>query len=128
MFTDMDQPLLNHLLALAARTGDRLIILDPATQQPFVVMPVAQYEALVLRNAGDQRIAMTRGGDAMPMPSAPASVPFTAVVPQVEGLDLGALARESERIEAATGATAFTPEPTTAALPDDERFYVEPLE
>jgi hypothetical protein len=43
----MDPQLLNHLLQLAAKTGDRLIVVDPATQRPFVLMGIAQYEALV---------------------------------------------------------------------------------
>ena len=125
MTTDMDQQLFQRLLSLAAKTGDRFIVVDPATDRPFVVMPMAQYESLVLGG----RMVTAPG----PMPVAPPVMPvepspsFTAT-PLVEGLDLGALARESDRIEASVGVSAFTPEPTVAALPDDERFYVEPLE
>lgn len=125
----MDQSLLNHLLQLAATTGDRIIVVDPATREPFVLMGLPQYEVLLARSG----VAGVRAGtDRVPMPTAH---PFAAapMVPE-GGIDLGALAREREALEhatgvpAATGAPSFAPEPMTAALPDDDRFYVEPLE
>jgi hypothetical protein len=126
----MEQDLLNSLLALAVQTGDRLIVVDPATRQPFVLMPVSQYTKIVSAHAS----ATSRGHEermpdfAQPVsPGASVPTPMSIMAP-VEGIDLGALARETERMESNEGVSTFSPEPATAALPDDERFYVEPLE
>lgn len=113
----LDSALLNHLLDLAAKTGDRLIVVDPNSRQPFVLMGLAQYEALV--------------GPSLASVSAPAvdlvvqrANTELAAWRAAEGVPTPAIAESTPAV--AMG--GFVPEPTTAALPDDDRFYVEPLE
>ncbi len=37
---------LSHLMKLSAKTGDRLIVVPEGKGEPFVLLPVDQYEAL----------------------------------------------------------------------------------
>ncbi|MBI2482779.1 hypothetical protein HYV74_01210 [Candidatus Uhrbacteria bacterium] len=109
----MDPELLQRLCALIATTGDRLVVVDPVTKRPVVLMDLSGYESLVARAQPPEGAAQLMAG----------------------GLDLGALARAAEeRAVPATGFPSgspmigFAPEPLQASLPDDERFYVEPIE
>lgn len=119
----MDPQLLHHLLQLAARTGDRLIVVDPASQRPFVLMGIAQYEALV------------GGGDAHAIPVGTTVQDASAFTPDPvvarANAELAAW-RASQPVPPATDLPAtvagFTPEPLQSATTDDDRFYVEPLE
>ncbi|MBI4433242.1 hypothetical protein HY632_00560 [Candidatus Uhrbacteria bacterium] len=111
----MDAELLQRLCALIATTGDRLVVIDPVTRRPVVLMDLSGYEALIARAQGFSEAAsdMRAAG----------------------GIDLGALARAAEERAARFTETSpvapmigFTPEPLQSSLPDDERFYVEPIE
>ncbi|MFH1098328.1 MAG: hypothetical protein V1723_00140 [Candidatus Uhrbacteria bacterium] len=131
----MDIRLIQQLLALAAKTGDRLIVVDPVTRQPFVLMGLPQYEALVDRP------------EKRPPSVVEPAVATTALDPIVQraNVELTAWREEEARrgIAAVVSTTAapvvsastdrgvgtnFAPESTHPTLSDDERFYVEPLE
>ncbi|MDO8599449.1 MAG: hypothetical protein Q7S02_05040 [bacterium] len=119
----MDPQLLSHLLQLAARTGDRLIVVDPASPQPFVLMGIAQYEALV-------------GGSSHVIPAGTTVQDVSAFTPDPvvarANAELAAWRATSQPVSPATDLPAtvagFAPEPLQSATTDDERFYVEPLE
>ena len=119
----MDAQLLERLLALAAQTGDRLIVVDPQSRTPVVLMGLAQYEQLVHRGGGEvaprdafaQVLAPEREEDASEGVIPPWSVVADGA-PSVSGSGRGVFVPQ------------FTPEPLQSATPDDERFYVEPLE
>ena len=38
---------LSHLMKLSAKTGDRLIVVPEGQGEPFVLMPIDQYEAIL---------------------------------------------------------------------------------
>ena len=130
----MDPQLLNHLLRLAAKTGDRLIVVDPASQRPFVLMGIAQYEELV--GSSDRP---TRSEQRSVMPTAMA-MPDPVV--QHANAELAAwrasqpapmLPTELDRssitmMPQSPGGGGFSAEPLQSATVDDDRFYVEPLE
>ncbi|MDO8463096.1 MAG: hypothetical protein Q7S96_02385 [bacterium] len=116
----MDPSMFQHLFALIERTGDRLVVVDPASRKPYVVMGLAQYEQLVSppspkpasaflasqQNSANEDIAVWR---AMQEPDVVAPEEAVASIP------IGMMG-------------SFVPEPLQAAIPDDDRFYVEPIE
>ncbi|MFH1430564.1 MAG: hypothetical protein ABIG71_03525 [Candidatus Uhrbacteria bacterium] len=116
----MDQALLNRLLDLVAKTGDRVVVVDPLTRRPFVLMGLEQYEALQ-RPIADERMA-----------------PFTQSVVDEHRVDSDIDIWRASQEAALSDAPAvsgdadsfhrFVPEPMHAAVADDDRFYVEPLE
>lgn len=117
----MDSKLLSHLLQLAARTGDRLIVVDPTTQQPFVLMGLPQYEALLASRP------------VSPSPTAVLSTPIAAgaEAASVEETFTNLPTEVAEAIGSAMGSVrGFTPEPmhTVPSNSEEDRFYVEPLE
>jgi len=117
----MDPQLLNHLLQLSVKTGDRLIVVDPASQQPFVLMGIAQYEAMV---GGSARVLPPEAAELI---VAPTPDPVVAKA----NAELAAW-RASQPAQPAPDLSAtvagFAPEPMHAAATDDDRFYVEPIE
>lgn len=144
----MDPQLLSHLLQLAARTGDRLIVVDPTNQRPFVLMGIAQYEALLPHaDARGVPSPSSRGGVARPdrsvggggaveRESEPAIGMGPAIAP---GLDAVAQRANAELatwrasqpvviVEQPATVGGFAPEPLQPVPPDEDRFYVEPLE
>lgn len=131
----MDPQLLNHLLQLAAKTGDRLIVVDPASQRPFVLMGIAQYEELVVANDRAER--------SEPRSMVPTAMTMPDPVVQRANAELAAwrasqpapivpteLDRTSVRSmpQSVVMGSGFSPEPLQSAAVDDDRFYVEPLE
>lgn len=160
----MDPQLLNHLLQLAAKTGDRLIVVDPNSQRPFVLMGIAQYEALLPH--ADARSALSPalgGGGARPgrsvggwgadergseptLSMGPAIAPGLDAVAQRANAELAAWRAQQpvaamlvSTPDASVGAGevsgdqsetvgGFSPEPLQPVSPDEDRFYVEPLE
>lgn len=119
----MNPHVLHHLLSLVAKTGDRLIVVDPTTEQPFVLMDLAHYTALI-----DDPVTFT---------AAPPSVATVnediAAWRASAGESISSAHRVDERPHAApavvTEPTAvYAAEPMQSATVDDDRFYVEPLE
>ena len=119
----MDSALLNHLLQLAAKTGDRLIVVDPNSQQPFVLMGLPQYERLLGSRADARRLEPT-----VSVP--PAMMPGLDPVAARANAELAAWRAQQPAVIVEQPATVegFSPEPLQAVPPDEDRFYVEPLE
>lgn len=130
----MDPQLLNHLLQLAAKTGDRLIVVDPASQRPFVLMGIAQYEELVgLSDRAERSEPRSVVSTAMTMPDPVvqranaelaawrASQPAPIVPTELDRASVSAMSPS-------VMSGGFSPEPLQSAAVDDDRFYVEPLE
>lgn len=146
----MDPQLLNHLLQLAARTGDRLIVVDPNSKQPFVLMGIAQYEGLLQSRADTAADAGRRYGAGERDAETPIGMPMVApgldAVAQRANAELAAwhaqqpvaamLVPTSDALVGAGEASGeqpaivggFSPEPLQPVPPDEDRFYVEPLE
>ena len=125
----MDQTLLNHLLQLAAKTGDRLIVVDPDSRQPFVLMEVSQYEQLV--GSADLHADRERGSraDQTGMGMATAAPVFDPIVQRANAELAAWRAAQQVTVPAAQASIGgFVPEPLQSATTDDDRFYVEPLE
>lgn len=137
----MEQTLLNHLLQLAERTGDRIIVVDPVTRKPFVLMGLSQYESLLgtgdqdhdvasgaLRGAESSTASMVPGSDPIAQRANAEFAAWRATQP-AEGVAMEAPVVSMTTPFMPAGATsAFAPEPMHAAIADDDRFYVEPIE
>ncbi|MDO8425405.1 MAG: hypothetical protein Q7T01_02735 [bacterium] len=121
----MDHAMFQHLFGLIERTGDRLIVVDPTTRRPYVILGLSQYEALV-----EQPQTPKRSASFMPNPADLVNediaawratqepeirMPEAAVVPSMGMRSMG-------------GVAGFVPEPLESAVQDDDRFYVEPIE
>lgn len=130
----MDPQLLNHLLRLAAKTGDRLIVVDPASQQPFVLMGIAQYEELVGSSdrptRSEQRSAastvMTMPDPVVQRANAELAAWRASQPAPIVPTELDRTPMHSMPQPIMSG--GFSPEPLQSAAVDDDRFYVEPLE
>ncbi|MBI4434394.1 hypothetical protein HY635_01050 [Candidatus Uhrbacteria bacterium] len=138
----MDSALLDHLLQLAARTGDRLIVVDPNSRQPFVLMGLPQYEKL-LGSSADERGWHPEGDASRPYGAGAvergSGSPIVAPTTIAPGLDPVAARANAElaawraqqpvvMTEQPAAIGGFSPEPLQAVPPDEDRFYVEPLE
>ena len=134
----MDTQFLHHLLGLVAQTGDRLIVVDPTTNQPFVLMDLPHYTELIGRpterreeaasevathpsvaTVNEDIAAWRATAGAQPVP--PTSPPdvrtlHAAASPMVFSSPIG------------EPSTTYSAEPLQSATVDDDRFYVEPLE
>lgn len=132
----MDNALLGHLLQLAARTGDRLIVVDPTSQRPFVLMGIAQYEGLIARGVPSPSSRGGVGGGADERGSEPAIGMGPAIAPGLDAVAQRANAelatwRASQPVviaEQPATVGGFSPESLQPVPPDEDRFYVEPLE
>lgn len=116
-----------RILALARRTGDRLIVTDPEGKEAFAILSLDQYEELL-------------GGpkDEPGLPPPPPPPPVEEVPPPVPA-DLAVLPPPSEPVVSAPVPTPAAPlEPpkdghTPIPLKEDpefgeEQFYLEPIE
>lgn len=142
----MDSSLLTHLLALVERTGDRLIVVDPASQKPVVLMGLAQYEALLgTATHADQRgvHAETRGTytdihEATDGGAGVGIAPGTDPIARRGNAELAAWRAETPTDVAAPEPVvlpqsvptmeSFSIEPLQSATRTDDQFYVEPIE
>ena len=146
----MNEPTIGRLLGLVEKTGDKVIVTDPAGEHPYVLMSLDQYERLVGTAAAkpmSERPALPKAE----MPVAPPPVPRSAPAPKpmnVQGFAKPAdLWRSKLGLDAAepTPRDLFKPQanqpaagrPKTAPLPmaeahfeaeGEEQFYMEPLE
>lgn len=134
----MDSHYLHHLLALAVQTGDRLIVIDPTTERPFVLMDLPQYTALtegaahpVTPPANVSPSVATVNEDIAAWRSS-AVVHGETVSLEQAGHETRATVASQPAVYAAPTVSAapavFAPEPLQSAAVDDDRFYVEPLE
>lgn len=67
----MNEPTLGRLLGLVEKTGDKVIVTDPAGERPYVLMSLDQYE----------RLLETSRPIAVPSPRPQAPVPMSAPKP-----------------------------------------------
>lgn len=141
----MKEETLKRLLSLIEKTGDRLVITDPAGEQPFVLMGLDHYEKLVV---GEWKPEVLKREPAPPQ-ALPISTTFPDNKPPKREIPLWKapatqngprLAQDRPRIEEpAPPKPQPTPKPAPAANPTpkpaaplepegEEQFYLEPLE
>lgn len=142
----MKEETLKRLLSLIEKTGDRLVITDPAGEQPFVLMGLDHYEKLVV---GEWKPEVQKR-EATPPQALPISTTFPDNKPPKREIPLWKapptpqnaprLAQDRPRIDEKP---APKPEPTPPPTPrppapqkseaplepeGEEQFYLEPLE
>jgi len=139
----MKEETLKRLLSLIEKTGDRLVITDPAGEQPFVLMGLEHYEKLVV---GEWKPEVQKREPAPPQ-ALPVSTGFPDNKPPKREIPLWKapttppngprLAQDRPRIDdkpapkpAAPAAQAPLPTKTESPLEPEgeEQFYLEPLE
>lgn len=121
----MDEKLLQHLLALAGKTGDRIVVVHPATNQPFVIMGLSQYEDLVDRTVVS---APEQSGEGVSVQRVNEDIAaWRAVQPPAVTVPEVPVQEHASPVSAFTMG-GFVPEPLQSATIDDDQFYVEPIE
>lgn len=100
-----------RLLRFARRTGDRLIVTDPAGEEPIVVMSLEQYETLVANAFGPSK------GFVMPEEDE-ADVPD--FIPALEIM-------EQEPVAPPVRPVPVQKAPEKPQESGEEQFYLEPL-
>lgn len=99
----MRSDLLERLMRIVARTGERHVLVDASLPEPLVVLPLAAYEGL-LSGEGPAPAAAVRPE---PLPEPPPAMAAPA----------------------AWDTPAPTPAPETEnALNEEEKFYLEPID
>lgn len=109
-----------RLLRFARRTGDRLIVTDPAGEEPIVVMSLDQYESLVQNALGPSK------GFRLPEPDeadVPDFIPALEVMDEVPTVELPPVRQEPVRRAVAPN-QKIQEKPQE---PGEEQFYLEPL-
>lgn len=142
----MKEETLKRLLSLIEKTGDRLVITDPAGEQPFVLMGLDHYEKLVV---GEWKPEVQKR-DPTPPQALPISTAFPDNKPPKREIPLWKapptsqngprLAQDRPRIDESPTpkpAPAVKPTPPPSPPPKsqaplepegEEQFYLEPLE
>lgn len=111
-----------RLLRFARRTGDRLIVTDPAGEEPVVVMSFEQYESLLQNALGPSKgFALPRHDD--DEADVPDFIPALEVMEEVPTVELPPERPEPQR--RGTPPTARIPEKPQES--GEEQFYLEPL-
>ncbi len=108
----MLSPTLRHILQLAKRTGDRVIVVDGQTDDAFVLMSVGAYEDV---------LGVTNAESAVQMPVEEPAVKANAEIAQW---------REQQVAEREIGEENFAENSEISAEDEDEeedRFYIEPV-
>lgn len=101
-------PLFKKILGIVRKTGDRCIVLDPGSEDAFVVMDLGSYETLL----GKTEARLT---DFFKRDIIEPDIAVTGNKPQDDssfaGLDMDNF-----------------PEPNEQKIMEDERFYLEPID
>jgi hypothetical protein len=135
----MDAELLQRVLNLAERTGDRMIVVNPESGEAHAVLPLDAYEALVEGDAslrdledwsGDNESEQLDFDDIIAAPNAkeeqkktPQSIDREIEKIVEHDLDIIKLAEQSEKeVEATAPIDALEDEA------NEEQYYLEPLE
>ena len=139
----MKEETLKRLLSLIEKTGDRMVITDPAGEHPYVLMSLEQYERLIGSTTppvpGTVAVPGTSEKPAEPKKQLMAAGKFR--MPMQDG-DLGTAADFLKAAAARKPNPAWKPqlprtqapkparEPAMAALDTEgeEQFFLEPLE
>ncbi len=120
-------PLIKKIMAMARKTGDRCIMIDPSGEEAFVLMDLADYEKL--RGVTSAPVPIT---SAIPVQNEPKKEPtanrLTAfpnaynikpvIVKQVDEIPFEAFVDEGNGLA----------ELSEEKIRQEERFYLEPLE
>lgn len=115
---------LNHLLAFIKKTGDKAVVLDPASDEVFALLSLADYEQLLnseLPVAAPTVVPHESAPVLAPsaLPPAPASSPATppsTSTPPVKPALAGAEPRQESEFPAVHAASAPSSAPASAAL------------
>ena len=113
----MKEETLKRLLSLIEKTGDRLVITDPAGEQPFVLMGLEHYEKLVV---GEWKPDVVKHEPAPPQ-ALPVSTVFPDNKPPKREIPLWKLAPTS-----ASGAPTQAPPPGPRLAQDRPRVEEKP--
>jgi hypothetical protein len=127
----MDKELFTHLMGVVAQTGDRLVVVDPASRRPFVIMGLPQYEALHGLSAASSEASFGQARMSQDDTSTARANAELAAWREREGIPapaVGLSALSGEEAMSQGPAVGFAAEPMEPAPLDDDRFYVEPLE
>lgn len=102
---------MRRILNLVEKTGDKVVVTDPAGEHPYVLMNLEQYEGLALAKPP------APSGEAGPKPPVKREVPLWK-------------APEPPKAPAAPKFKPATPAPDDVGmvLEGEEQFYLEPLE
>ena len=127
----MSHDTLQRLLNLIGKTGDRVVVTDPAGEKPYVLMSLDQYEKLI-----DAEATPEAKPASAPAPApAPARRPTLQVAEDLDPpIELGTTRKKREiplwKPSAAPqpAPQATTPPPQEKASESEEQFYLEPLE
>jgi hypothetical protein len=140
----MNEPTIGRLLGLVEKTGDKVIVTDPAGEHPYVLMSLDQYERLVGNSAKPV-------GEKPALPKAEAPVaPPPASHPSPKPMNVQGFAKPADLWRSKLGLDNAEPQPrdlfkpmisnkpkAPAPLPmveahfeveGEEQFYMEPLE
>lgn len=140
--------LLQHLLDLAAKTGDRLIVVNSTSAQTFVLMSLKDYEAIAISREGLARRALGasepersegmpvggRGGEGRGEGGARWSPPERAAMPPRSRADSKSIEQINADLSAASEPMAepiieVMAPPPVPTIPDEDaqKFYFEPV-
>lgn len=135
----MKEETLKRLLSLIEKTGDRLVITDPAGERPFVLMGLDHYEKLVV---GEWKPEVQKR-DPTPPQALPVSTSFPDNKPPKREIPLWKAPNQvqpgprldqnrprfEEKPAPKPQPPAAPPKPEAPLEPEgEERFYLEPLE
>lgn len=128
----MDHETLQRLLTLSGKTGDRIIVTDPAGEKPYVLMSLDQYEKLMGSNP--ESAATEKPSSTIPARRPSLPVPEDLDPP----VDLSPARKKREiplwkPTDKPKGGSAPAPAPAVPAggekeAVSEEQFYLEPLE
>jgi hypothetical protein len=124
----MKDEALKRFLDLVEKTGDKVIITDPAGEHPYVLMGLDQYERLVTGTPAAKHV------EAAPAVPAPSMAPKPAPKP-LKGLgfqqDTVLWKPQSAAIKAPARPRAVSAPPAIEGILEtegEEQFFLEPLE
>jgi hypothetical protein len=147
----MNEPTIGRLLGLVEKTGDKVIVTDPAGEHPYVLMSLDQYERLVGNSAKPVGEKPAPARTEVPahraeMPAAPKPMPQSAPKP----MNVQGFAKPADLWRAKLGLDVVEPQPRDLFKPQannkpkppapppmveaqfevegEEQFYMEPLE
>lgn len=100
-----------RLLRFARRTGDRLIVTDPAGEEPIVVMSLEQYETLIANAFGPSKGFVLPEEDEADVPDFIPALQIMEEQPVVQPVRQNSVQKVQEKRQEA----------------GEEQFYLEPL-
>lgn len=143
----MNQDTLNRLIDLVGKTGDKVVVTDPAGEKPYVLMSLDQYENLMNgasepKKAPEPPKAPTKENKSKPAPFKPAKRPSLQVAEDLDppvalkGMtsfngqkkDIPLWKSSQAPPKPAPQAPVAVPAQQVQESESEEQFYLEPLE